>query len=233
MRKSKRFKEGLAKIDLAKEYSLEEALDALLAFPKAKFDETVEMCFNLGIDTKKSDQAVRGTIALPHGTGKKIRVLVIAQGDEAKAAEQAGADYVGYQELIKKISEGWLDFDVMVATPDSMRDLGKLGKILGPRGLMPSPKAGTVTKDVASAVKDLKAGKIEFKADKGANVQVPIGKVSFAKEKLFENATAVITAVSKSRPSSAKGTYIKSITLSSTMGPGLKITSREAAAITK
>lgn len=233
MTKSKRFKEGLAKIDLSKEYSLEEAMDALLAFPKAKFDETVEMSFNLGIDTKKSDQAVRGTIALPHGTGKKIRVLVIAQGDEAKAAEQAGADYVGYQDLIKKISEGWLDFDVMVATPDAMRDLGKLGRVLGPRGLMPSPKAGTVTKDVASAVKDLKAGKIEFKADKGANVQVPIGKVSFAKEKLIENGTSVITAVAKSRPSSAKGTYIKSITLSSTMGPGLKVTTKEAVATVK
>jgi len=229
MTRSKRFKEGLSKIDVTKEYSFEEALDVLLSFPKAKFDETVEMNFNLGIDTKKSDQAVRGTLTLPHGTGKKIRVLVIAQGDDAKAAEQAGADYVGYQELLKKISEGWLDFDVMVATPDSMKDLGKLGRVLGPRGLMPSPKTGTVTKDVAAAIKDLKAGKIEFKADKGANIQVPIGKISFAKDKLRENGMTVMTTVTKSRPSAAKGAYIKSITLSSTMGPGLRISSREAA----
>jgi large subunit ribosomal protein L1 len=233
MVRSKRYREGSSKIEKEKEYSFEEALDVLLAFPKAKFDETVEMSFNLGIDTKKSDQAVRGTIALPHGTGKKVRVAVIAQGDDAKAAEQAGADFVGHQELIKKISEGWLDFDVMISTPDNMRDLGKLGRVLGPRGLMPSPKAGTVTKDVAAAVKEVKAGKIEFKADKGANVQVPIGKASFPKEKLKENGLVVISSLAKSRPSAAKGAYIRSITLSSTMGPGLRVSTREAASTTK
>jgi large subunit ribosomal protein L1 len=233
MVRSKRYKEGISKVEKEKEYSLEEALDILLAFPKAKFDETVEMSFNLGIDTKKSDQAVRGTIALPYGTGKKVRVAVIAQGDDAKAAEQAGADFVGYQELIKKISEGWIEFDVMIATPDSMRDLGKLGRVLGPRGLMPSPKAGTVTKDVSAAVKEVKAGKIEFKADKGANVQVPIGKISFAKDKLKENGLTVINTVAKSRPSAAKGAYIRTITLSSTMGPGLKVSTKEATSTTK
>lgn len=228
---SRRFREGMRKFEKDKEYTLDEAIDALLEFPKAKFDETVEMSFNLGIDTRKSDQVVRGTLTLPHGTGRKVRVVVIAQGDDTKAAEEAGADYVGHQELIKRISDGWLDFDVMIATPESMRDLGRLGRILGPRGLMPSPKSGTVTKDVATAVKEVKAGKIEFKADKGANVQLPIGKLSFDKDKLKENGLAVISKVVKAKPSAAKSTFIKSITLSSTMGPGLRIDSKEATSI--
>ena len=228
---SRRFREGMRKFEKDKEYTLDEAIDALLEFPKAKFDETVEMSFNLGIDTRKSDQVVRGTLTLPHGTGRKVRVVVIAQGDDTKAAEEAGADYVGHQELIKRISDGWLDFDVMIATPESMRDLGRLGRVLGPRGLMPSPKSGTVTKDVATAVKEVKAGKIEFKADKGANVQLPIGKLSFDKDKLKENGLAVISKVVKAKPSAAKGTFIKSITLSSTMGPGLRIDSKEATSI--
>ncbi len=228
---SRRFREGMSKFEKDKEYTLDEAIDALLEFPKARFDETVEMSFNLGIDTRKSDQVVRGTLTLPHGTGRKVRVVVIAQGDDAKAAEEAEADYVGHQELIKRISDGWLDFDVMIATPESMRDLGRLGRVLGPRGLMPSPKSGTVTKDVATAVKEVKAGKIEFKADKGANVQLPIGKLSFDKDKLKENGLAVISKVVKAKPSAAKGTFIKSITLSSTMGPGLRIDSKEATSI--
>jgi large subunit ribosomal protein L1 len=233
MAMSRRFKEGIGKLEKDREYTLEEALDVLLGFPKAKFDETVELSFNLGIDTRKSDQAVRGTLTLPHGTGRSVRVVVIAQGDDAKAAEEAGADYVGYQELLEKISGGWLDFDVMVATPESMRDLGKLGRILGPRGLMPSPKAGTVTKDVSRAVGEVKAGKIEFKADKGANVHVPVGKASFDKVKLLENGQLVISTISKARPSAARGTFIKSITLSSTMGPGLRLNLREAASVVK
>jgi large subunit ribosomal protein L1 len=228
MAMSRRYKEGLSKLDSGQEYTLDGAIDALLDFPKARFDETVEMSFNLGIDTRKSDQAVRGTLTLPHGTGKKVRVVVIAQGDEAKAAEGAGADQVGYEELINKISDGWLDFDVMVATPESMRDLGKLGRVLGPRGLMPSPKAGTVTKDVATAVREVKGGKIEFRADKGANVQVPIGKVSFDRAKLKENCLAVMATLMRAKPAAARGTFIKSITLSSTMGPGLRISPREA-----
>ena len=228
---SRRFKEGISKLEEGKEYAFDEAIDALLEFPKAKFDETVELSFNLGIDTRKSDQALRGTLSLPHGTGKDVRVVVIAQGDDATAAEEAGADHVGHEDLIKKISDGWLDFDVMISTPENMRHLGKLGRVLGPRGLMPSPKAGTVTKDVATAVKEVKAGKIEFKADKGANLHVPIGKISFAKDKLKENGLAVISTVIKARPSAAKGTFIKSMTLSSTMGPGLRINTKEAASI--
>lgn len=216
-----------------REYTLDQAIDTLIEFPKARFDETVEMSFNLGIDPKKSDQAVRGTVALPNGTGRNVRVVVIAQGDDAREAQEAGADHVGHQDIIKKITDGWLDFDVMIATPESMRDLGRLGRILGPRGLMPSPKAGTVTKDVATAVKEVKAGKIEFKTDKGANLHLPIGKISFGKDKLKENGLAVISTIIKSRPAAARGTFIKSISLSSTMGPGLGLDAREVTSAVK
>lgn len=216
-----------------REYTLDQAIDTLIEFPKPRFDETVEMSFNLGIDPKKSDQAVRGTVVLPNGTGRNVRVVVIAQGDDAREAQEAGADHVGHQDIIKKITDGWLDFDVMIATPESMRDLGRLGRILGPRGLMPSPKAGTVAKDVATAVKEVKAGKIEFKTDKGANLHLPIGKISFGKDKLKENGLAVISTIIKSRPAAARGTFIKSISLSSTMGPGLRLDAREATSAVK
>jgi large subunit ribosomal protein L1 len=188
----------------------------------AKFDETVEVAVRLGVDPRHADQVVRGTVVLPHGTGKSVRVLVVAQGDKAKEAQDAGADYVG-MEFIQKISEGWLDFDVAVATPDVMGQLGKLGRVLGPRGLMPSPKAGTVTFEVAKAVREIKAGKIEFRVDKTGNLHAPIGRVSFEEQKLAENLDAFMDTVVRAKPSSAKGTYIRSVTVSSTMGPGVRI----------
>lgn len=211
------------KIDLQKEYTLEEAIDILKENSFVKFDETVEMAINLGIDPKKSDQVVRNTVVLPHGTGKEVKVLVFAKGEKEKEAIQAGADYVGAEDLIEKIQQGWLDFDRVIATPDMMGQVGKLGKILGPRGLMPNPKLGTVTFDVAKAVKEAKAGKIEYKNDKGGVVHVPIGKLSFDRQKLVENALAVLKSVVKAKPPTSKGKYIKKVSISSTMGPGLKI----------
>ncbi|GAQ94863.1 large subunit ribosomal protein L1 [Thermodesulfovibrio aggregans] len=211
------------KLDLTKEYTLEEAIDILKENSFAKFDETVEMAINLGVDPRKSDQVVRSTVVLPHGTGKQVRVLVFAKGEKEKEAEQAGADYVGAEDLIEKIQQGWLEFDRAIATPDMMGQVGKLGKILGPRGLMPNPKLGTVTFDIAKAVKEAKAGKIEYRTDKGGVVHVPIGKLSFDKEKLIENAIAVLKSVIKAKPPTSKGKYIKKVVLSSTMGPGLKI----------
>jgi len=188
----------------------------------AKFDETVEVTANLGVDPRHADQQVRGTVVLPHGTGKKIRVLVFAKGEKEKEAAEAGADFVG-AEYVEKVKEGWLDFDAVVATPDSMGEVGKLGRVLGPRGLMPSPKAGTVTFDVAKAVRDLKAGKIEFRVDKGSNVAAPVGKASFEAKALEENAAAVLGEIVRAKPSAAKGVYLKSVTFSTTMGPGLKL----------
>jgi len=211
------------KLDVTKEYTLEEAIDFLKENSFAKFDETVEMAINLGVDPRKSDQVVRSTVVLPHGTGKQVRVLVFAKGEKEKEAEEAGADYVGAEDLIEKISQGWLEFDRAIATPDMMGQVGKLGKILGPRGLMPNPKLGTVTFDIAKAVKEAKAGKIEYRTDKGGVVHVPIGKLSFDKEKLVENAIAVLKSVIKAKPPTSKGKYIKKVVLSSTMGPGLKI----------
>lgn len=211
------------KLDLLKEYTLEEAIDILKENSFVKFDETVEMAINLGVDTRKSDQIVRGTVLLPHGTGKQVKVLVFAKGEKEKEAIQAGADYVGAEDLIEKIQQGWLDFDKAIATPDMMGQIGKLGKILGPRGLMPNPKVGTVTFDIAKAVKEAKAGKIEYRTDKGGVVHVPIGKLSFDREKLVENAIAVLKSVLRAKPPTAKGKYIKKVVLSSTMGPGLKI----------
>ena len=188
----------------------------------AKFDETVEVAVRLGVDPRHADQVVRGTVVLPHGTGKSVRVLVITQGDKAKEAEDAGADYVG-TEFIQKINEGWLDFDAIVATPDVMGQLGKLGRVLGPRGLMPSPKAGTVTFDVGKAVREIKAGKIEFRVDKTGNLHAPIGRVSFTEDKLAENLDAFMDTVVRAKPAASKGTYIKTVTVSSTMGPGVRI----------
>lgn len=219
----KKLETAYERFDKGKEYSLEEALKLVKELSYAKFDETVDMAFNLGVDPKKSDQVVRGTVSLPHGTGKKIKVLVFAKGEKEKEALEAGADYVGAEDLVEKIQKGWLDFDKAVATPDIMGLVSKLGKILGPRGLMPNPKLGTVNFDVAKAVKEIKAGKVEYKTDKAGVVHVPIGKVSFDVDKLLENAKAVIDSITKAKPSTSKGKYIKKIVVSSTMGPGIKI----------
>lgn len=213
----------LEKVDIYRDYTLEEAIDILKENSFTKFDQTVEMAINLGIDPRKSDQNVRSTVVLPHGTGREVRVLVFAKGEKEKEAREAGADFVGAEDLIEKIQQGWLDFDRAIATPDMMGQVGKLGKILGPRGLMPNPKLGTVTFDVAKAVKEAKAGKIEYRNDKGGVVHVPIGKLSFDREKLVENAIAVLKSVLRAKPPTSKGKYIKKVTLSSTMGPGLKI----------
>ena len=204
--------------------SLKEAISILAKAPKTKFDETVELHFNLNIDTKSSEQGVRGTVVLPHGIGKKIRVAVFCKGDAQAKAQAAGADHVGGTDLIDKVAGGFMDFDVVVASPDMMRDLSKLGKVLGPRGLMPTPKAGTVTADVERAVKEVKAGRVEFKSDKQGGIHLGIGKRSFAEDKLVENALQVIEAINHSKPSSVKGTLIKSLSLASTMGPGVKVT---------
>lgn len=220
---SKRLKEGYKSVDSEKAYTLDEALAQLEAFPKVKFDETVELHFALGINPKSSDQIVRGTVVLPHGTGKDLRIAVFCKGENEAKAKEAGADFVGAEELIDKVSKGFLDFDVVVATPDMMRDLSKLGKILGPRGLMPTPKAGTVTPDVTKAIKELKGGKIEFKSDKQAGVHLGIGKRSFSKDKLTDNIQQVLDAVNLAKPNTLKGAYIKSLSLTTTMGPGLKV----------
>jgi large subunit ribosomal protein L1 len=213
----------LEKIDLNQEYGIEEAVSLLKESSFAKFDETVDMAINLGVDPRKSDQMVRGTVVLPYGTGKQVRVLVFAKGEKEREARDAGADYAGAEDLVEKIQQGWLDFDKAVATPDVMGVVGKLGKILGPRGLMPNPKLGTVTFDVAKAVKEIKAGKVEYRVEKAGIVHVPVGKISFDKEKIVENVLAVLKSVARAKPASSKGRYIKKITLSSTMGPGVKI----------
>ena len=204
-------------------HTMDEAIPVVRKAAYAKFDETVEMAMRLGVDPKHADQMVRGTVVLPHGTGKSKRVLVIAGGDKVKEAEAAGADHVGGAELVAKIQEGWLDFDAVVATPDMMREVGKLGKVLGPRGLMPNPKTGTVTFDVGSAIREIKAGKVEFRVDKTGIVHVPVGKLSFPDQNLIDNANAIVHAVVRAKPAAAKGKYMKSITVASTMGPGVKI----------
>src|SRR4029077_14544646 len=207
-----------------RQYLLQDAVPLLQKVKYAKFDETVEVTMRLGVDPKHADQMVRGTVVLPHGLGKSKRVLVIATGEKVKEAEQAGADYVGGEDMVEKIQkENWTDFDALIATPDVMKSVGRLGKVLGPKGLMPNPKTGTVTFDVAKAVQEVKAGKVEFRTDKTALVHVPVGKISFTSDKLVENATVVITSVIKAKPSVAKGKYIKGCTLSSTMGPGISI----------
>lgn len=219
----KKMNAAAEKIEKDKEYSLDDAMALVKGASYAKFDETVDLAFNLGVDPRKSDQMVRGTVVLPHGTGKTVRVLVFAKGEKEKEARDAGADHVGADDLVEKISKGWFDFDKVVATPDIMGVVGKLGKVLGPRGLMPNPKLGTVTFDVAKAVKDIKAGKVEYKTEKAGVIHVPIGKVSFDKQKLLENARAIIDSVSKAKPATSKGKYLKKLCVSSTMGPGLRI----------
>jgi large subunit ribosomal protein L1 len=218
----KRFAAARSAVPVGVKFAPDEAVKLVKELAFAKFDETVEIAARLGVDPRKADQVVRGTVVLPHGTGKTVRVLVIAQGDKAKEAEEAGADFVGV-EFIDKIKGGWLDFDVAVATPDLMGKVGPLGRVLGPRGLMPTPKAGTVTLEVGRAVKEIKAGKIEFRVDKTGNVHAPIGKVSFPAEHLRDNLTSFMDQIVRAKPSSAKGTYVKSVTVSSTMGPGVHI----------
>jgi len=222
-RRSKRLREALKGIDLTKAYSPREAIEILKAVPGVKFDQTMELCLRLGVDPKKPDQQVRSTVSLPHGTGKKAVIVVFAKGDKEREAKEAGADFVGSEELADKIMEGWTDFTCVVATPDMMRIVGKLGKVLGPRGLMPSPKAGTVTQDVATAVREIKAGKIEFRVDKSGNIHTLFGKMSFSMDQLIDNFMAMMEAITKTRPSSVKGAFVKSVCISSTMGPGLKI----------
>jgi large subunit ribosomal protein L1 len=218
----KRFRAAAATVDRTREYPLLEAARAVKAAAYVKFNETVDIAVRLGVDPRQADQAIRGTVVLPNGTGKSVRVLVVAQGEKAKEAEAAGADAVGI-EYIQKLKDGWLDTDVIVATPDVMGQLGQLGRILGPRGLMPNPKAGTVTFDVAKAVKEIKAGKIEYRVDKTGNVHAPVGKVKFTAEQLAENLAAFLEAINRVRPASAKGVYLQSATVSSTMGPGVKL----------
>ncbi len=219
----KKYNEKAKIVEKNKLYSLEEAIELVKKTAYAKFDETVELHFNLGVNPKHSDQLVRGTIVLPHGSGKSKKVVVIAKGEKIKEAENSGADFVGSEELIEKISKGWFEFDTLIATPDMMKDLAKLGKLLGPKGLMPNPKAGTVTMDIARAVKEIKAGRIEFKVDSFGIVHTLIGKTSFPKEKLLENANTLIEAILRAKPPTAKGKYLINITLSTTMGPGIKI----------
>lgn len=219
----KKYKAAKEKIDRTRRYSLKEAIDLVKELAYARFDETVDMAINLGVDPRKSDQIVRGSVVLPHGLGKKIRVVVFAKGEKAIEAEKAGADFVGAEDLVEKISNGWLDFDKVVATPDLMGMVSKLGKILGPRGLMPNPKTGTVTFDLAKAIKDITAGRVDYRTEKAGVVHVPIGKVSFDSHKLFENAEAVIKAVIKAKPASSKGKYLKKLTISSTMGVGIPV----------
>jgi len=223
MKKSKKQREMREKFDHNKRYSLDEAVKVVKELGYAKFDETVEVVARLGVDPKHADQMVRGTVALPHGTGKKVRVLVFAAGDKETEAKEAGADFVGSDDMVEKIQGGWLDFDVAVATPDMMKIIGRLGKVLGSRGLMPNPKAGTVTMDISRTVKELKAGRIEYRVDKQSNVAVPVGKLSFSEENLSENIRTFVDALVKAKPASAKGTYMQGIAISSTMGLGIKL----------
>ncbi|RFA33286.1 50S ribosomal protein L1 [Virgibacillus dokdonensis] len=222
-KKGKKHQEALKLVDRSKAYEVSEAIALVKEAAKANFDETVEAAFRLGVDPKKADQQIRGAMVLPHGTGKTQRVLVFAKGEKAKEAEAAGADYVGDTDYINKINQGWFDFDVVVATPDMMAEVGKLGRVLGPKGLMPNPKTGTVTFDVEKAINDVKAGKVEYRVDKSSNVHVPIGKVSFDNEKLIENFVAITETLVKVKPQAAKGTYMKNASVSSTMGPGIRV----------
>lgn len=227
MKVTKKRKEVLTKIDIKKEYSITEAVAAIKGAVKSKFNESVDIAMRLGVDPRQADQLVRGTVTLPHGTGKTIKVLVIAKPERHEEAKEAGADFVGFDDYLKKIQEGWADCDVIIATPDVMSELGKIGKILGPKGLMPNPKSGTVTNDLAKAVNEVKAGRIEFRVDKAGIVHACLGKVSFETQQLEENIHTFINQIFKLKPASAKGTYVRSITLSSTMGPGLHINKSE------
>ena len=220
---TKKYKEAIAQIDRERAYDINEAIELVKKVAPAKFDETVEAAIRLGIDPKRADQQVRGAIVLPHGTGKTQRVLVFAKGEKAKEAEAAGADFVGDEDMVNKVSQGWLDFDAVVATPDMMAQVGKIGRILGPKGLMPNPKTGTVTFDIAQAIGEIKAGKIEYRVDKAGNVHAPIGKVSFDSEKLVENLETLLETLIKVKPAAAKGQYIRNVSVSSTMGPGVRV----------
>lgn len=225
---SKRYVKNDKLVEDRKALPLKEAIQVLIKFEKAKFNETVELAFRLGVDPKQSDQMVRGTVPLPHGSGKNVRVLVFAKpGPTADAARAAGAEFVGFDDMIKKCTDGWVDFDVAVATPEAMVEVRKLGKVLGPRGLMPNPKTGTVTDDTAKAVKEVKAGRVEFKVDKAGNIHVPVGKISFNPESIEENSKAVIEAIAKARPASVKGVFLQSCTISATMSPGVRVDTRE------
>ena len=221
--RSKRYRAAATKVDAKKALPLSEAVQVLKSLPPPKFDQTVTLSFRLGVDPKQSDQMVRGTCPLPHGSGKNVRVLVFAEGASAQAARDAGAEFVGFKDMIEKCNQGFQDFDVAVSTPAAMAEVRKLGKVLGPRGLMPNPKTGTVTDDTAKAVREVKAGRVEFKLDKGGNVAVPVGKFSFPEQQLAENGAAVIEAVVKARPATAKGVFVENVTLSATMLPGLKV----------
>lgn len=222
-KKGKKYLEAIKLVDRTKAYQIEEAIELAKKTNFANFDATVEVSFRLGIDVKKADQQIRGAVVLPNGTGKTQRVLVFAKGEKVKEAEAAGADYVGDAEFINKINQGWFEFDVIVATPDMMGEVGKIGRVLGPKGLMPNPKTGTVTFDVDKAVKEIKAGKVEYRADKSGIVHVPIGKASFESSKLVENFTTIFDTMLKLKPASAKGTYMKNVTVTTTMGPGIKV----------
>jgi len=228
MKKAGKKVEGARKLVEARPYKLSEATELIKKTHHTKFNETVELAINLGVDPKHSDQVVRGTVVLPHGLGKSVRVLVLASGEKQREATDAGAEFVGGDDMVQKIIEGWTDFDAVIATPDMMRAAGKLGKVLGPRGLMPNPKTGTVTMDITKAVKETKAGKVEFRVDKAGIVHCPVGKIQFAAANLAENAHAIIVAVVKAKPAAAKGKYVKKITLTSTMGPGINVDLAEA-----
>lgn len=223
MKRSKAYRAALEKIDRTREYELGEALQLLKDGVQTRFDQSVELAVNLGVDPRHADQMVRGTVSLPHGTGRSVRVLVFAKGEQVMEAQEAGADYAGAEELIEKVKGGWLEFDAVVTAPEMMRDVGKLGSILGPRKLMPSPKAGTVTNEIAKTVKELKAGKIEFRVDKFGIVHAAVGKLSFPAEQLADNLTTLVEAVLRARPAAVKGTYLKKLTLSTTIGPGIKL----------
>ncbi|KMK74853.1 50S ribosomal protein L1 [Alkalihalobacillus pseudalcaliphilus] len=229
-KKSKKYQDAIKLVDRDTAYLVDEALELVKKTATAKFDETVEVAVRLGVDPKKADQQIRGAVVLPNGTGKTQSVLVFAKGEKAKEAEAAGADFVGDEDYINKINQGWFEFDVIVATPDMMAQVGKLGRVLGPKGLMPNPKTGTVTFDVEKAINEIKAGKVEYRVDKAGNIHVPIGKVSFETEKLTENFKTIIDTLMKAKPAAAKGTYVKNVTVASTMGPGVRV---NASALTK
>ena len=231
--RGKKYAEAIKKVDRNKRYDLDGGIQLLKETGQAKFDESVDMAIRLGVNPKHSDQMVRGTVALPHGVGKSVRVLVFAKGEKEKEAKDSGADFVGAEDLVEKITGGWTDFDKAIATPDMMGTVGKLGKILGPRGLMPNPKVGTVTFDVGRAVRELKAGRVEFKVDKTGIVHTTVGKISFPAEKLKENVMALMDVIARAKPASSKGTYMKSITISTTMGPGIKLDPNDLRVATK
>ena len=230
-KKSKKYTEALAKVDIEKAYTRDEGIKLCKDVSFAKFDETVDLAFRLGVDPRHADQMIRGAIALPAGTGKTVRICVITSGEKITEAEKAGADFAGGDDLVTKIAGGWLEFDRVIASPDMMGKLGRIGRILGPRGLMPNPKLGTVTPDVAKAVAEQKAGKVEYRTEKNGIIHVPIGKKSFSEDQLKQNFNAIVTAIIKAKPASSKGTYLRSLTISSTMGPGIKLDTLEAAGI--